>query len=191
MTVLGIFFPPSVKDIPENVDLAVFTIPAAQMETAIDDCVTRGVKAGVVITAGFKELGGKFADLESELVAKARAGNMLLVGPNCQGVCCPETKLYPWIPPNFHPPLGSVGVISQSGNLQTLLISEVVKSGFGISKSVSSGNEAHLRAEDYFTYLGDDPKTEVIIGYLEGMKQGRLFIEKTRAVAQKNRHPLA
>jgi acyl-CoA synthetase (NDP forming) len=183
--VLGHKAYPSVTDIPGEVDLAVFTVPAKRMAAALDDCVKKGVKAGVVISAGFKELGGESADLEAKLAAKARAGHMVLVGPNGQGVCCPESKLYPWIPPNFTPPAGEVAVISQSGNIQTMLISEVARCGFGVSKSVSSGNEADLKTEDYFEYFAHDPATKVILAYLEGITDGRTFIERSRAVSKK------
>jgi len=184
-SVLGFKAYPSVRDIPGEVDMAVFTVPARQVLAAIDDCVAKDVAAGVVISAGFKELGGEYADLESELVARTRAGNMVLVGPNGQGVCCPKEKLYPWIPPNFHPPAGEVGVVSQSGNIQTMLIGEVVKSGFGISKSASSGNEADLKTEDFFEYFAHDPDTKVILAYVEGISDGRSFIERTRATTAK------
>ncbi len=175
---------PSVRAVPGDVDLAVFTVPARQVVASMDDCVAKGVKAGVVITAGFKEMGGEFADLEAELVAKARAGDMVIVGPNGQGICCPESRLYPWMA-NFYPPAGSISVVSQSGNVQNILIDGSYKSGFGVSKAVSSGNEADLRTEDFFEYLAEDPATEVILSYMEGVSDGRRFFEKARAAAAK------
>jgi len=183
-SVLGHKAYPTVRDIPDEVDLAVFTVPAKQVVKVIDDCVARGVKGGVVISAGFKELGGEFVDLEAELVAKARAGGMVLTGPNGLGVGCPLNKLYSWMP-NFYPPPGNVAVVSQSGNVQNMLINGVVKQGFGISKAVSSGNEADLRVEDYYEYYSEDPSTEVIMSYIEGLSDGRRFIEKARAAARK------
>ncbi len=182
--VMGFRAYPSVRDIPGEVDLAVFTVPAKNVVETIDDCVAKGVKAGVVISAGFKELGGRYENLEAELTAKARAGGMVLVGPNGLGIGSPSCKLYSWMP-NFYPPAGNVAVVSQSGNVQNMLINEVIKHGFGISKAVSSGNEADLKVEDYFTYFANDPSTNVIMSYIEGISAGRRFVERTRAAASK------
>jgi len=184
-SVLGLRAYPSVTDIPGEVDLAVYTIPAEGMLRAIEDSVRKGVKAGVVISAGFKELGDEYADLERRMTEMAREGGMSLVGPNGQGICCPESKLYAWIPINFYPPPGEVGVVSQSGNVQTLLVGDVVSSGFGISRSVSSGNEADLTSQDYIEYLAEDAGTGVILAYIEGLANGRSFIERARKAARK------
>jgi len=173
---------PSVRDIPADVDLAVFTVPAASVPGALDDCAAKGVKAGLVISAGFSELGEEGAAREAELVRKADEAGMVLVGPNCQGVCCPASHLYPWMPP-FYPPAGSVGVICQSGNILNMLIGEALDAGFGISKGVSSGNEAQLKTEDFFSYLAGDPSTEVIVAYIEGVEDGRRFFEMSREAA--------
>lgn len=183
-SIQGINAYPSVRDIPDEVDLAVFTVPANQVIGAVEDCVAKGVKAGVIITAGFKELGGEKVGLEAELVAKARAGGMLLVGPNGQGICCPASKLYAWMP-NFYPPDGRVGVISQSGNIQNMLIGGVVEPGFGVSKGVSSGNEADLKMEDFYAYYAQDPGVDVITSYIEGVNDGRRFFEYARAATKR------
>ncbi|UCD85229.1 MAG: CoA-binding protein [Deltaproteobacteria bacterium] len=174
---------PSVRDIPDEVDLAVFTVPARQVVEVIDDCVAKGVKAGLVISAGFKELGGEYVALEAELVAKARRGGMLVVGPNSQGVCCTSNGLYPWMP-FFFPPSGKVGVVSQSGNIQSLLIGSMLSAGLGISKAVSSGNEADLKMEDYLAYFAQDSAIDVIASYVEGVTDGRWFMERIRAVTK-------
>ncbi len=184
-SVLGLKAYSSVSDIPGEVDLAVYTIPAEGMLEAIEDSVSKGVKAGVVITAGFKELGGEYADLEKRMAEKAREGGMVLAGPNGQGVCCPGSKLYAWIPINFYPPPGEVGVVSQSGNVQTLMVGDVVNSGFGISKSVSGGNEADLTTRDYIEYLANDPETRVILAYIEGLAKGRRFVKVARDASRK------
>jgi acyl-CoA synthetase (NDP forming) len=183
-SVLGHKAYPSVRDIPDDVDMALFTVPARSVVQAMDDCLARKVKAGMVISAGFREMGGEYEDLESELVRKARAGEMALAGPNGQGVCCPSEKFFAWMP-NFYPPPGGVGVISQSGNVQGMLIGRVLKCGFGVSKGVSSGNEAALRTEDYLEYMAGDPDTGVILSYQEGITDGRRFLEKARSASSK------
>jgi len=184
-TILGLRAYPTVRDIPDDVDLAVFTVPARLVPGALDDCVSKGVKAGVVISAGFRELGGEGADMERELVRKAREGGMVLIGPNCQGICCPGNKLYPWMPILFHPPRGKVAYVSQSGNILNMLIGRAANAGFGASKGVSSGNEADLRTEDYFSYFLEDQETEVIVSYIEGVNDGRRFIERAREAASR------
>ena len=180
---LGLKCYPSVREIPYDVDLAVFTVPARHVLPAMDDCIAKGVKAALVITAGFSELGGEGAALEAELVRKADGAGMVLVGPNGQGACCPSSRFYSWMP-LFYPPAGSVSVVSQSGNILNMLIAQVLEAGFGVSKGVSSGNEAQLKTEDYFTYLASDPSTEAIVAYIEGVEDGRRFLELSRAAAR-------
>lgn len=175
---------PSVRDIPGDVDLAVFTVPARAVLSGIDDCAAKGVKAGLVISAGFGELGAQGAELEAELVRRADEAGMVLCGPNGQGLCCPASKLYPWMP-LFYPPAGSVGVVCQSGNILNMLIGEALDAGFGVSKGVSSGNEAQLATEDYLDYLSRDPSTDVIVAYIEGIDDGSRFLEMSREAARR------
>jgi acyl-CoA synthetase (NDP forming) len=183
-TILGFKAYPTVGDIPGEVDLAIFTVPSNLVINALDDCIEKGIKAGVVISAGFRELGGDGADLEAELIKKGDRGEMILIGPNCQGVCCPENRLYPWMPILYHPPRGRIGFISQSGNILNMLIGHAVKAGFGVSKGVSSGNEAMIRTEDYLAYLSQDPETDVIVSYVEGVNDGRALLQRARDVSR-------
>lgn len=175
----------SVKEISDNVDLAVITVPARLVPSTVEDCVDKGIRAGVVISAGFKELGQEGALLEQQMITIAKRGNMVLIGPNGQGVCCPENHLFAWMPMDYHPPAGKVAVVSQSGNIQLLLIAGLVNTGFGVSKSVSSGNEADLRIDDYVEYFAEDDMTEVILCYVEGMNYGREFARRARDAAMK------
>lgn len=181
-TVMGMRCYPSVLDIPDEVDLAIFTIPAPAVLEALDECVSKGIKAALVITAGFKELGPRGAELEAEIVRKADSAGIVLVGPNGEGVACPEADFYPWMPVNY-PRTGTISFIAQSGNILNMLIGHALDSGFGVAKAVSSGNEAQLKTEDYFEYLARDPATEVIVAYIEGIEDGRRFFEKARAVS--------
>jgi acyl-CoA synthetase (NDP forming) len=183
--VLGYPVFPNVRDLPGEIDLAVITVPAAAAPAALDDCIAKGVKAAIVISAGFKEMGGAAADAEDEMVARARAAGMVMVGPNGQGICCPARRLYAWMPHFFYPPSGPVAVISQSGNVQGMAMEALLELGVGISKGVSSGNEADLRTEDYFDYLAEDPDTKVILSYMEGLTDGRRFLEIATRTARK------
>ncbi|MEW6553405.1 MAG: CoA-binding protein [Actinomycetota bacterium] len=184
-TILGRLAYPSVRDIPGEVDLAVFTVPAGLVLEALDDCIAKGVKAGLVITAGFKELGDEGAGVEAELLRRAREAGMVLIGPNCQGICCPKNRVFPWMPILYHPPHGNISFVAQSGNVLNMLIGPTVISGLGVAKAVSSGNEADISTEEYFSYFGEDPDTEVIVAYIEGLDDGRRFIDLSREVTRR------
>ncbi|MEW6441571.1 MAG: CoA-binding protein [bacterium] len=170
---------PDVSSIPADVDLAIFTIPAHLVPEAISDCVRKGVGAGVVITAGFSELGPEGRVLQDEMIRRAKAGGMVLVGPNGQGIAVPENKLYPWLP-IFRPAHGSVGIASQSGNVSTALAEQLAELGFGCSKVISAGNCADLGWGDYLGYFAADPDTQVVLLYIEGIEDGRKFFESAK-----------
>ncbi len=175
---------PSVAAIPGDVELVVFTIPAKEIPEVMDECVAKGIKAALVISAGFKELGEEGALLEREMVEKARAGGMVLVGPNGQGICCPKCRLFPWMP-LLYPAAGHVALVSQSGNILSMMVAELHHFGFGVSKAISSGNEADAKIEDYLEYLTHDPDTDVIIAYIEGVPDARRFFAKARELTKR------
>jgi len=183
--VLGRKAYPTVSAIPGPVDLAVITVPAAAVRATLADCAAKGVKAAVVISAGFKEMGGAAAGMEAEMVAEARAAGMVLVGPNGQGVCSPANRFFAWMPHFCYPQAGPVAVISQSGNVQAMMIRELIELNLGVSRCVSSGNEADLRMEDYLAFLADDPQTKVILSYVEGVSDGRRFQRMAAETARK------
>jgi len=172
----------SVSDIPGEVDLAIFTIPAAVIPEAISECVKKGIKAGIVITAGFAELGDDGATLQKEMVKRARAGGMVLIGPNGQGISVPSRNLHPWMP-IFKPDPGGIGIASQSGNVCTVLAECLAEFGFGCSKAISSGNCADLAWADYLEYFRQDPETKVVLLYIEGLDNGREFLDAAKKCA--------
>ena len=169
----------SVLDIPGEVDLAIFTIPAAAISDSISDCVKKGIKAGIVITAGFSELGAQGRVLQEDMLKIARAGGMVLVGPNGQGISVPRQKLHPWMP-TFKPDPGVIGIASQSGNVSTALSEQLAEFGFGCSKVVSAGNCADIGWPDYLEYFRQDSETKVILLYIEGLDEGRDFLEAAK-----------
>ena len=173
-----------VTDVPGIPDLAVIVVPPPSVPLVIQECVAKGIKAGIVITAGFAEVDGDGERLQREMVELARAGGMILVGPNCNGIMRPPSKLYVAMPPIF-PPRGPIGVVSQSGNVATSIARRGMKKGFGCSCFVSSGNEADLHCEDYFDYLAEDPETKVILSYIEGFRDGKRFFETAKRVTKK------
>lgn len=170
---------PSVSSIPGDVDLAIFTVPARTVLDSISDCVLKGVKAGLVISAGFAELGDEGRRMQEEMVKRAEEGGMVLIGPNGQGIAVPGAKFYPWMPA-FMPDPGSIGIATQSGSVATVLSEKLAEFGFGCSKVVSAGNCADLGWPDYLAYFGQDKETKVILLHMEGLEDGHAFFEAAR-----------
>ncbi len=182
--VLGLAAYANVADLPEVPDLAVIVVPPPQVVSVVKECVRKGIKAGIVITAGFAELGDEGGALQRDMVAAAREGGMALVGPNCNGIMNPWDRVHIQFPP-FLPPPGEIAVVAQSGNVVDAMARQIMVRGFGCSACVSSGNEADLHSEDYLAYLADDPHTKVILNYVEGFKDGDRFFEIARQVGRK------
>jgi len=175
----------SVNEIPEVPDLAVIVVPTTGILQAIRDCGQKGVKAGVIITAGFAEVGREGALLQAEIVETAMANGMRLIGPNCFGLMSTSCRLYAQMP-NAFPPAGPIAVVSQSGNVGFTIASHAMSMDFGCSRVISTGNEADLHAEDFIEYLADDSQTRVIMSYVEGFKNGHRFFDiATRASIKK------
>ena len=179
----------NVKDIPDPVDLAIIVIPAQYVVEAMKDCVQKGVRAAVIISAGFAEVGGQGKELQNEVTRIAREGGIRFVGPNCFGIVNTGANLSsmgllsPYSMPRV--PKGPIGIISQSGNAGGFVLQLGYQRGLGFSKFVSTGNEADLHFEDYFEYLSNDPETKVIVGYLEGLREGRRFFEVAKQTTTK------
>lgn len=182
--ILGLTTYPAIADLPQTPDLAMIVVPPRFVPQAIRECVDKGIKAGVVITAGFAEVGEEEERFEREAVRIAREGRMILVGPNCNGVMCPGSNLYALMPPIFPQP-GSLGVITQSGNVGTSIMKRAIARGIGVSRYVSTGNEGDLHCEDYLEYLKEDAETKVIVTYIEGIKSGRRLFEVAKEVTRR------
>jgi acyl-CoA synthetase (NDP forming) len=142
------------------------------------------VKAVIVVTAGFGELGEEGARLEAEMARVARESEMLLVGPNCMGVVSPAPRSLYCEMPAVKPKPGAIAMASQSGNVGASLMLLAAEYHVGISRCVSSGNEASLHIEDYIEYFGEDPRTNVIAVYIEGVDDGRRFFDVARDVSR-------
>jgi len=182
--VLGLKAYDSVVDAPGPVDLAVITVPFQAIVEVMRDCVQKGVKVAIIITSGLAEIGGEGARLEREVVEIARRGGMRLVGPNCLGHIDTHANVRTV---GFLPGVkkGSVALISQSGNSSQSVTNYGGQMGIGFSKFVSSGNEADLHFEDFVEYLADDDRTKVILGYIEGFREGRRFFDLAREVTRR------
>ena len=182
--VLGIKAYPGIPDIPAGTDLVVITIPPGAVVNAVRDCIARQVKCAIVITSGFSETGPAGKKMEQEMRELAVKSGMPLVGPNCVGILSPPHSLYCHMMPVF-PRKGSVAIIGQSGSVADMIASRVTSRGMGISHLLSVGNEAVLQVADYLEYLADDKETSVVLGYIEGLRDGRRFLEVARRVTLK------
>jgi len=184
--VLGVPAYPRLADVPDPVDLAVIVIPAAGVEAAMDECIAKGVKAIILITAGFSEVGPEGRKREAALVEKIRAAGIRMVGPNCMGIINtdPKVRLNAQFGP-VYPPEGRVALSSQSGALGLALLDYASKLNLGISTFVSVGNKADVSGNDLIQYWSEDPRTDVILLYLESFGNPVRFSRIARRVARK------
>ncbi|MDY6842637.1 MAG: CoA-binding protein [Thermodesulfobacteriota bacterium] len=180
--ILGIKTYPSVNEVPNTIDLAIFTVPAAKMPMVMDGCIKKGIKGGVVISAGFAETGNEGATLENEIVKVAQSGGLRFVGPNGMGIWTSAVGLNVALDPA--PSAGPIAFISQSGTFGGSLAQIATTKGYGLSKFVSVGNQADIKADEYLEYFVHDQDTKVIVLYIEGFKDGRKFFEVAREVVK-------
>jgi acetyltransferase len=180
--VLGIKAYPSVADIPEAVDLAIIVAPAPAVPGIIAGCVEAGVEGAIIISAGFKETGPEGAELEAKVLEEARRGRMRIIGPNCLGVMSPNSGFNATFAGSIARP-GNVGFLSQSGALLTAILDRSFAENVGFSAFVSVGSMMDVGWGDLIYYLGDDPKTESIVVYMESIGDARSFLSAAREVA--------
>ncbi len=176
---------PNVAAVPGPVDLAIIVVPAARVLEAATACGQRGVKALVVISAGFKEVGEEGLKLELALLEVVRRYDMRLVGPNCLGIVNtdPKISLNATFAP-ISPPAGRVGFSSQSGALGLAILDYARRLNLGISQFVSVGNKADVSGNDLIEFWEKDPGTDLILLYLESFGNPRTFTQLARRVAR-------
>lgn len=184
--VLGVPAYPSILDIPGPVELAIIVVPVEAVPLAMRHCVQKGVKAAVVITAGFGEVGEEGKAVEREIVNIARSGGLRFVGPNCMGHFSTASKLFTTgeVGENAIRE-GPIACVSQSGNFGGYILRRGAEMGVGFSKFVSTGNEADLHLEDYIEYLAQDEQTKVITTYVEGLRDRRRFFTLAKEVTRR------
>ena len=181
--ILGLKAYPNLAELPEAVDLIAVAVPAAAVLDVVAQARTKGVKAMVLISAGFKETGHEGAELEKKLTAAAREAGIVLVGPNCLGIINADPKIS--LNATFArimPRSGKLAFLSQSGALCTSVLDYAEEWQIGFSKFVSFGNKADVNEIDLLNYLAEDEETRVIAMYLEDITNGRAFIETARRV---------
>ncbi|MER9052314.1 acetate--CoA ligase family protein [Mesorhizobium sp. M0923] len=180
--ICGVRCLPDLGSLPGPVDLALVCTPAATVASVIAECAAKGVRGAVVLAGGFAEAGDDGERLQETVLAAARAGRVRIIGPNTSGMF------------NTHKACnlvgfselrkGSVGLLSQSGNMALSLVTEAQANGHvGLSTYVGVGNEADIRFDEYLDYFAADPNTNVVIAYVEGLKDGRRFLNALRRIS--------
>ena len=182
--VRGVACYPSVLDIPDPLDHVISQIPSEGVQELVGHCIQRGVRSLHFFTAGLSETGEEdLIQQERELVERARAAGLRLIGPNCMGLYAPG----PGLAFNSESPKeeGNVFLLSQSGANATGIINGLGARGLRFSKGVSYGNAADLKSHDFLDYALHDPQTELVVAYIEGPRDGRAFFEAMKAVARR------
>jgi len=182
--VQGVKAYPTVGELPETVDFVVIAVPFPGVPEVIRDCVEKGIKAALIITAGLGETGPEGAAMEREVASTASKGGLRLIGPNCMGHFNTANDLST-LRMGLSIDRGGVGVISQSGGFAMHILQCGIEMGVGFSKFVSVGNEADLHFEDFLEYLTQDDETRIITGYIEGLRKGRDFFRLAKDVTKR------
>jgi acetyltransferase len=172
----------SIGDVPKKVDLAIVATPASTVPQVIGQCVDAGVKAAVVISAGFREQGPEGAALEQQIQQQLRRGTMRLVGPNCLGIMNPAIGLNATFAKSM-PKAGNVAFLSQSGALLTAILDWSQREEVSFSAIVSTGSMFDVGWGDLIDYFGDDPHTHSILVYMESVGDARSFLSAAREVS--------
>jgi acetyl coenzyme A synthetase (ADP forming)-like protein len=175
---------PSVAEVPEEIDLAIVSIPSAYVNQVAEECGEKGVKALIVISAGFKEIGREGAVLEEQLVDIGKKYGMRIQGPNCLGIINTATPLNLSFAAGM-PREGGIGFISQSGALGTAVLDWILKEEIGFHSFVSLGNKGDLDEVDFIEAMGEDDDVSVILLYLESIEKGRRFLEVASGVVER------
>ncbi len=176
----------TILDVPDRVDLAFIVVPSRFVNDVVRQCVEKGVRGLVVISAGFSETGKAGAELEDELMEIVRDAGMRMVGPNCMGLINMDSavSMNGQFGP-LSPPPGNVAMSSQSGALGIAILDNATQMGIGISTFISIGNQADVSGDDLLLYWESDPGTDVILLYMESFGNARRFARAARRISKK------
>lgn len=180
-----------VVDVPDDIDLAIVVFPSSVCHMALEQCGQKGIKAVIIISAGFKEVGEAGLAKEKRLIEIARNYDMSFIGPNCLGVIntAPGTNLDASFARQM-PERGNIGFLSQSGALCTAVLDYARAKHIGFSKFISFGNKADISEIDLLYYLMNDEETKVILMYLEEVSDGVSLMKAAREVIEKSGKPI-
>ena len=190
-SIQGVKAYPTLGDIPDPVDMAVLIVPAPMVPGVMEEAAAKGIKGVIIITAGFKEVGGEGVELEKKVIEVGKKHDLKVVGPNCLGVINTDPAVS--LNASFarvYPQHGNIAFVSQSGALCTAALDEAAGRNIGFSKFISFGNKADVSEVDFLRYLKDDPDTKVILLYLEDIINGREFIEVCREITWDAKKPI-
>jgi len=182
-TILGLPAYKSVLDVPGEVDLAIVVVPPRFVPDALEEAGKKGVKASVIITAGFGEMGDEGRRFQSEALAHAEKYGMRVVGPNCMGIMSLHEQLNATFAHKF-PPSGPISFISQSGAFCSSVIDYADEEYIGFSNFVSIGNKADVDDAAMLEHFAEDPNTKCVALYIESLKDGRAFYETAKKVTR-------
>ena len=178
--ILNIKAYPSVKAVPEELDLAVVLTPAKTVAEILKECGEKKVKAVAIITSGFKEIGQQGVKLEAQLEQIIKKYKLNVIGPNCLGVFDTASQVDMLFLPAYRlgrPQKGPIAFVTQSGAFGSVILDWAAQEGFGISKFISYGNAIDVDETDLLEYLGNDPETKVVTMYIEGAHRARDLME--------------
>ena len=186
--VLGLKAYPNVREIPERLDLAIVAVPAPTVPSIVDDCLSKEVRACIIVSGGFREVGREGEKLEREVKRRIKGTTLRIIGPNCIGAYDPVSHVDTLFLPTYRlrrPRPGPIAFISQSGAFGSAVLDWAASQDVGISKFISIGNKIDVDEVDLLNYLMDDPATKCITLYLESIARGREFLEASSRVAEK------
>jgi len=185
-TILGLKTYRNILEVPENVDLAVLTVPPRLVPSLMDECGRKGVKAVVIVSGGFKETG--MEEIEKETVAAAKKYGVRIIGPNCIGVLDGHSRLDTFFQSHermLRPKSGSAAFITQSGTFGTTILEWAAEENIGISKFVSYGNRCDVDEGDLVEFFAQDSETSIIGIYVEGLEDGRKLFKAARSITKR------
>lgn len=191
-TVQGLKAYPTLADTPGVPDVALLAVPAALTEQAVRDCVSRGVNAAVIFSAGYAESGGDGLAIQKNITEIARAGGLRLLGPNCLGIFNPQIGFYGTFTQSLDremPSAGPLGIISQSGAYGSHIAYLARQRGIGINYWITTGNEADIDVAESLEWMAGQPDIKVIMAYVEGVRDGDRF-RRALELARVNRKPI-
>ncbi len=184
--VLGLKGYKSIKEIEMPIDLAIIVVPRDALFDVLKDCAEKKINSVFVVTAGFAELGDAGRKMQEDIRDFALKNDMMLSGPNGEGIVNAKIGLYAQMAIHYPKP-GTISMVSQSGNVGATMMQLANMSCFGFSKFISSGNEAVLKLPDYIDYFSNDNETDIIIAYIEGIKDGKRLLKSIRNATEKKR----
>lgn len=169
---------PSIKDVPREIELACIIVDAKLVPKIIEDCVEKGVKAAIIYSSGFAEIGEEGKQLQEQVLTIAKKGNICVLGPNSIGIASPGKKIYTAFGNALESKVkipGNIGFASQSGAMGSALLSRAWEQGVGFSRWISVGNEMDLTTSDFIEVLAEDDETKAISVFMEGIKNVEAF----------------